>query len=115
MQTFTGTVTSAKTPQTVAVEFSYFHKHPKYRKIIRLTTKLLAHNEFSNVVEGDTVRIVKCRPYSKNKHFKVLEIIGKEAQKAEKPIVKPAEDKVAKPVSKTITKTKTVKGKPRKK
>lgn len=76
MQFFTGKVVSNKTPQTVAVEVPYFKKHAKYQKIIKLTTKLLAHNELENVKEGDTVKIVKSRPYSKLKHFLVTEIVN---------------------------------------
>lgn len=75
MQTFTGKVTSNKTPQTVSVEIVFFQKHPKYSKILKKTTKLLAHNEIPSVKEGDLVKIMQSKPYSKRKHFKVTEII----------------------------------------
>lgn len=84
MQFFEGTVVSQKTPQTVGVEIPYFKKHAKYQKIIKLTTKLLAHNEMPEVKLGDTVKIVKSRPYSKSKHFLITEIIT--ASKLEQPI-----------------------------
>ena len=69
MQTFEGLVVSAKTPQTVKVTFDYFYRHPKYKKILRKTTKLLAHCEIPGIKEGDKVLITKCKPYSKLKHF----------------------------------------------
>lgn len=77
MQIFIATVVSNKTPQTVGVRINYFQKHPKYQKIIKQTTKLLVHNELPDVAEGDTVKIVKSRPFSKLKHFKVVEIVAK--------------------------------------
>ena len=110
MQFFTGKVVSSKTPQTVAVEVPYFKKHTKYQKIIKLTTKLLAHSELESVKEGDTVKIVKSRPYSKLKHFLVTEIIGSTKQAKEE--VKPAEKKVETKnikVKKTIKKSKVSK------
>lgn len=72
MQSFTGTVTSVKTPQTVGVEINYFYRHLKYKKTLIRKTKLLAHNEIEGIKEGDKVEIIKCRPYSKLKHFKVV-------------------------------------------
>ncbi|KKU90146.1 MAG: 30S ribosomal protein S17 [Microgenomates group bacterium GW2011_GWA1_48_10] len=76
MQTFQGTIISAKTPKTVGVAINYSYKHPKYGKIIKRTTKLLAHNEMREIKEGDVVRVIKSRPYSKNKHFLVTEVLG---------------------------------------
>lgn len=75
MQTFEGLVISAKTPQTVKVTFDYFYRHPKYKKILKRTTKLLAHCEIDGVKEGDKVLIAKSKPFSKSKHFIVLEKI----------------------------------------
>ncbi|MCL4397816.1 30S ribosomal protein S17 [Patescibacteria group bacterium] len=75
MQTFKATVLSAKTPKTVAVTVEYIYQHPKYKKILRRKTKLLAHNEIEGIKEGDTVEIVKSKPFSKNKHFMVVKKI----------------------------------------
>lgn len=77
MQTFEGTVTSAKSKNTVLVEISYSRKHPKYHKVLKKTTKILAHNETEGIKEGDKVEIVKSRPYSKQKHF----IVNKKLEK----------------------------------
>ena len=73
MQKFEGIITSAKTANTVAVEIVFFQKHPKYKKVLKKTTKLLAHNEIEGIKEGDKVVIVKSRPHSKNKHFEVIQ------------------------------------------
>lgn len=74
MQSFSGKVISAKTPQTVGVAVTYSYQHPKYKKIVKRTTKLLVHNELNDVKEGDVVKIQKTKPYSRNKHFKVIEV-----------------------------------------
>ncbi len=71
MQVFEGIITSAKTLNTIAVEVLYFAKHPKYKKVLKRTTNLLAHNEIEGLKEGDKVEIVSSKPYSKLKHFKV--------------------------------------------
>lgn len=76
MQKFEGTITSAKTPQTVAVEIVFFAKHPKYKKVLKKTTNILVHNEIDGLKEGDKVELVKTRPYSKLKHFKVVKKIA---------------------------------------
>lgn len=108
MQFFEGKVVSNKTPQTVGVEVSYFKKHAKYQKIIKLTTKLLAHNLLDGVKEGDTVKIVKCRPYSKSKHFIVTEILS--SSKVEPKVeLKNIKKEEVKPVEKATTKVKEVK------
>lgn len=72
MQNFTGKVVSVKTPQTVGVVVDYIYRHPKYKKILHRRTKLLAHNETEGIKEGDTVQIVKSKPFSKLKHFRVV-------------------------------------------
>ena len=72
MQYFEGKVVGVKSAKTVAVEVPYVYRHPKYKKIVKRTTKLLVHNEILEVAVGDRVRIEKSRPYSKLKHFKVI-------------------------------------------
>ena len=76
MQTFVAKVTSAKTLKTLAVEVSFTQTHPKYKKVISRKTKLLVHNELEGIKEGDSVKIGKSRPYSKTKHFKVIEKVS---------------------------------------
>lgn len=77
MLTLNGTVIKSKTPETVVIAVGYVMHHPKYRKIIKRTTRLAVHNEIPSVKVGDTVQIIKSRPYSKTKHFKVEKIVKK--------------------------------------
>lgn len=75
MQKLEGIITSVKMKNTVSVAVPYIYQHPKYKKILKKTTKLLAHNELENLKEGDKVMIMKCKPYSKRKHFIVIKKI----------------------------------------
>ena len=60
---------------TVTVERKV--KHPIYGKFIRKTTKFMAHDEKNECGVGDTVRIMETRPLSKNKRWRLVEIIEK--------------------------------------
>ncbi len=60
-RTLTGTVVSAKTAKTIAVEIERVLKHEQYGKYIRRTTRLLAHDEAGDAREGDTVTISPVR------------------------------------------------------
>lgn len=76
MQTFVAKVTSAKTLKTLAVEIGYTQTHPKYKKVMSRKTRFLVHNEIEGIKEGDSVKIAKSRPYSKAKHFIVIEKVS---------------------------------------
>ena len=76
-RTLQGTVVSAKTAKTIAVEIERVLKHPRYGKYIRRTTRLLAHDEASEAREGDTVTISQCRPVSRRKSWKLVSIVGR--------------------------------------
>ena len=73
-RTLTGRVISNKMNQTVTVLIERQVQHPLLGKIIRRSTKLHAHDE-TGANEGDLVRIAECRPLSKTKHHRVVEII----------------------------------------
>jgi small subunit ribosomal protein S17 len=60
---------------TVAIERKV--KHPIYGKFMKKTTKLMAHDENNECGIGDTVRIMETRPLSKNKRWRLVEIIEK--------------------------------------
>ena len=77
VRTLIGRVVSNKMEQSVAVVIERLVRHPVYGKYIRRRTKLLAHDETNNCKEGDRVAIVECRPISKRKSWKVVEIIQK--------------------------------------
>jgi small subunit ribosomal protein S17 len=55
-------------------------QHPLYGKIVRRSTKVHAHDEDGQCKEGDLVRIAECRPLSKTKHHRVVEIIARAAE-----------------------------------
>ena len=70
-----GRVVSSKMQKSVTVSVERLVKHPAYGKFIRRTTKIMAHDEEGTCREGDTVAIVECRPISKNKSWRVVEVI----------------------------------------
>ncbi len=73
-----GEVVSAKMQKTVVVKVVSVYRHPLYGKNIKRAKKYKAHYESGNIQPGSRVRIVEDRPYSKEKHFRVLEILAKE-------------------------------------
>ena len=79
-RTLTGRVVSNKMQKTIAVEIERLVKHPAYGKYIRRTTKLLAHDENGRSQEGDLVVITPCRPVSRHKSWRLLEIVEKAAR-----------------------------------
>jgi small subunit ribosomal protein S17 len=76
-RTLQGTVVSAKTAKTIAVEIERVLKHPRYGKYIRRTTRLLAHDEAGEAREGDTVTISPCAPVSRRKAWRLVTVIGR--------------------------------------
>src|ERR1700751_3125461 len=79
-RTLTGRVVSNKMQKTIAVEIERLVRHPAYGKYIRRTTKLLAHDENGSSQEGDLVVITPCRPVSRHKSWRLLEIVEKAAR-----------------------------------
>ncbi|MBE9550229.1 MAG: 30S ribosomal protein S17 [Proteobacteria bacterium] len=74
-QTQTGRVVSNKADKTVTVMLERKVKHPLYGKYIKRSTKVHAHDETNDCGEGDKVKIAQCRPLSKTKSWKVVEIL----------------------------------------
>lgn len=70
-----GIVTSNKMDKTITVAVERREKHPIYGKFVNKTTKFSAHDEKNDVGIGDTVRIMETRPLSKNKRWRLVEII----------------------------------------
>lgn len=75
MKTLAGTVVSVKMNKTVVVEIPREVMHPLYKKITRMSTRIKAHNTDLVLKDGDKVSIVGVRPISKDKHYKVKEIV----------------------------------------
>ena len=71
----TGTVVSDKTDKTVVVKVERKVKHPIYGKFVKTTNKFMAHDEKNECNIGDTVSIMEVRPLSKNKRWRVVEIL----------------------------------------
>ena len=69
-----GRVVSTKREKTVTVLVERQTQHPLLGKIVRRSTKLHAHDELG-VQDGDYVRIAECRPLSKTKHHRVVEVV----------------------------------------
>jgi len=72
-----GLVTSNKMAKSIVVSVQRQIKHPKYGKFIKRTSKFMAHDEKNESQIGDTVRIVETRPLSKNKCWRLVEIVEK--------------------------------------
>ena len=72
-----GSVLSAKMDKSITVLIERQVKHPLYKKIIRRSTKLHAHDEQNECKEGDTVVIQECRPLSKTKSWRLVEIVNR--------------------------------------
>ena len=72
-----GMVVSDKMDKTIVVEIKERVRHPLYGKIMNQTSKLKAHDENNECGIGDTVRIMETRPLSKDKHWRLVEIIEK--------------------------------------
>ena len=74
-KTRTGKVTSDKMDKTITVAIEDHVKHPLYNKIVKRTYKLKAHDENNECKIGDTVKVMETRPLSKDKRWRLVEII----------------------------------------
>lgn len=72
-----GVVTSNSMDKSIVVAVERKVKHPKYGKFIKMTSKFVAHDEKDECTVGDTVRIMETRPISKNKCWRMVEVIEK--------------------------------------
>ena len=72
-----GVVVSDKMDKTIVVAIRTRVKHPLYGKIMNRTSKIKAHDEENQCGVGDTVKIMETRPLSKDKHWRLVEIIEK--------------------------------------
>lgn len=70
-----GTVVSNKMQKTIIVRIDRKVKHPVYKKVVSRSSKAMVHDEKNEAEVGDRVRIAETRPLSKNKHWRLVEII----------------------------------------
>jgi len=71
----TGKVTSNKMDKTIVVAIEQHVKHPLYNKVVKRTYKLKAHDENNECNIGDTVKVMETRPLSKDKRWRLVEIV----------------------------------------
>ena len=76
-KTRVGTVVSDKMDKTIVVAIEDSVQHGLYKKIMKRTYKLKAHDEKNECGIGDTVKVMECRPLSKDKRWRLIEIIEK--------------------------------------
>ena len=74
-KTRTGKVVSNKMQKTIVVAVEDHVKHPLYGKIVKRTYKLKAHDENNDCNIGDTVRVMETRPLSKDKRWRLVEVV----------------------------------------
>ncbi|MBP6055739.1 MULTISPECIES: 30S ribosomal protein S17 [Aquirufa] len=72
-----GKVVSDKMDKSITLTVDRKVKHPLYGKFVQKTTKLMAHDENNDCGIGDTVKVMETRPLSKNKRWRLVEIIAK--------------------------------------
>ena len=73
----TGKVVSDKMDKTIVVAVEDHVKHPLYKKIVKRTYKLKAHDENNECRKGDTVKVMETRPLSKDKRWRRVEVVEK--------------------------------------
>ncbi len=76
-----GTVTSNKMDKTIVVSVETSVKHPIYGKIVKRTYKLKAHDEENQCQIGDKVKVMETRPLSKDKRWRLVEVVEKAVKK----------------------------------
>ena len=76
-RTLVGQVASNRMEKTISVIIERRVEHPLYRKYVRKSSKLLAHDEKNECGEGDTVAIEECRPISKTKSWRLQKVLEK--------------------------------------
>ena len=80
VRTLSGKVVSNKGDKTISVLIERFEKHPLYGKYVKRSSKIAAHDENNECKIGDTVTISECRPLSKTKAYRLIEITERAVQ-----------------------------------
>lgn len=75
-KTRVGVVRSNKMTKTIVVDVVRRVPHPKFKKIVKATTRLYAHDEKEEAAEGDRVLIMETRPFSKKKAWRLVEVLA---------------------------------------
>ena len=72
-----GTVVSNKMDKTITVKIVRLLKHPRYQRVIRRSSQIMAHDEQNSAGIGDRVKVMETRPFSKNKRWRLVEVLEK--------------------------------------
>lgn len=86
MRKLKGTIVSDKMKKTVVVKVDRLKLHPKYKKYFKMSTKFKAHDEKGEYKTGDEVIIQETRPMSKEKRWKVVELVRRKQEEPDKPV-----------------------------
>jgi small subunit ribosomal protein S17 len=70
-----GVVVSSKPDKTITVRIDLVRSHPVYGKVVRNSGTLHVHDERNQASEGDIVRVIECRPLSRTKRWRLLEVV----------------------------------------
>jgi small subunit ribosomal protein S17 len=73
-------IVANRTPQTIKVQVEYQTRHEKYGKILKRFTKYTAHDEKAEAKVGDRVELMECRPVSKTKVWRLVQVLEKAPQ-----------------------------------
>jgi small subunit ribosomal protein S17 len=76
-RTKVGRVVSDKMDKTIVVSVERLRRHPIYKRVVRLSSKFKAHDDTNSAHVGDTVRIEESRPLSRDKRWRVTEVIAR--------------------------------------
>jgi small subunit ribosomal protein S17 len=76
-QTLQGVVKSDKMDKTIVVEITRRTLHPLYKKYVTRSKSIKAHDEKNEAHQGDTVRVIECRPLSRDKRWRLVEVVEK--------------------------------------
>jgi len=77
-KTMTGVVVSSKMDKTIVVKVERRFAHPVFKKVVKTTKKYKVHDEKNECVEGDFIRIQETRPLSKEKRWRLMDIVSKD-------------------------------------
>ena len=80
VRSLSGKVVSNKSDKTISVLVERFEKHPLYGKYVKRSSKIAAHDENNDCQIGDTVTISECRPLSKSKAYRLVDITERAVQ-----------------------------------
>jgi small subunit ribosomal protein S17 len=75
--TLQGVVKSDKMDKTIVVEITRRTLHPLYKKYVTRSMSIKAHDETNEAHQGDTVRVIECRPLSRDKRWRLVEVVEK--------------------------------------